>query len=184
MSHTDPRFEATVMPHLDAAYNLARWLVKDEHAAEDVVQDAYLRAFRYFGSFRGIDARPWLLGIVRNSCYSWLETAKRSKGQVEFDENHEMDESMDIEIMPGRAENPETVWVRKAEKAELNAAIRSLPVCFREVLILREIEEMPYDTIATAMQIPIGTVMSRLSRARNLLRIALETTLGAAYGTQ
>jgi RNA polymerase sigma-70 factor, ECF subfamily len=184
MSQANPRFEATVMPHLDAAYNLARWLVKDEHAAEDVVQDAYLRAFRYFDSFHGMDARPWLLGIVRNSCYSWLETAKRSKGQVEFDEEREMDESADTATTPGRAENPETLLMRKAEKAELNAAIRSLPTTFREVLILREIEEMPYDTIAAAMQIPIGTVMSRLSRARSLLRAALETTMGKRlYGT-
>jgi RNA polymerase sigma-70 factor, ECF subfamily len=184
MSQANPRFEATVMPHLDAAYNLARWLVKDEHAAEDVVQDAYLRAFRYVDSFRGMDARPWLLGIVRNNCYSWLETAKRSKGHVEFDEEREMDESVDMEAIPGRAENPETLLMRKAEKAELNAAIRSLPTTFREVLILREIEEMPYDTIAAAMQIPIGTVMSRLSRARGLLRTALETTMGKQlYGT-
>jgi RNA polymerase sigma-70 factor, ECF subfamily len=184
MSQANPRFEATVMPHLDAAYNLARWLVKDEHAAEDVVQDAYLRAFRYFDSFRGMDARPWLLGIVRNSCYSWLETAKRSKGQVEFDEEREMDESADMTARHGRAENPETLLMRKAEKAELNAAIRSLPTTFREVLILREIEEMPYDTIAAAMQIPIGTVMSRLSRARSLLRTTLETTMGKRlYGT-
>lgn len=184
MTQTNPRFEASVMPHLDAAYNLARWLVKDEHAAEDVVQDAYLRAFRYFDSFRGLDARPWLLGIVRNSCYSWLEAAKRSKGQVEFDEDYEMDEVVDIEMTPGRTENPETLLVRKAEKAELNAAIRSLPASFREVLILREIEEMPYDTIASAMQIPVGTVMSRLSRARTLLRTALESTMGKRlYGT-
>lgn len=184
MSQANPRFEATVMPHLDAAYNLARWLVKDEHAAEDVVQDAYLRAFRYFDSFRGMDARPWLLGIVRNSCYSWLETAKRSKGQVEFDEEREMDESADMTATHGRAENPETLLMRKAEKAQLNAAIRLLPTTFREVLILREIEEMPYDTIAAAMQIPIGTVMSRLSRARSLLRTTLETTMGKRlYGT-
>ena len=175
------RFEMIVMPHLDAAYNLARWLVKDEHAAEDVVQDACLRAFRYFESFRGDDARPWLLGIVRNNCYSWLQNAKRAAGQVEFDDELALDDA--VEMAMGRTENPETLLVRKAERAEVNAAIRSLPASFREVLILREIEEMPYDSIAAAMQIPIGTVMSRLSRARGMLRVALEAAIGArSYG--
>jgi RNA polymerase sigma-70 factor, ECF subfamily len=179
MSQVTPRFEAIVMPHLDAAYNLARWLVRDQHAAEDIVQDAYLRAFRYFGSFRGDDARPWLLGIVRNTCYSWLQNAKRSPEQVEFDEDIEMDESAEMTMAMGRSENPETLLVRKAERTAVNAAIKSLPATFREVIILREIEEMPYDSIAALMQIPIGTVMSRLSRARSMLRIALEATLGA-----
>ena len=175
------RFETIVMPHLDAAYNLARWLVKDEHAAEDVVQDACLRAFRYFESFRGDDARPWLLGIVRNNCYSWLQNAKRGAGQVEFDDELALDDT--VEMAMGRTENPETLLVRKAERAEVNAAIRALPASFREVLILREIEEMPYDSIAAAMQIPIGTVMSRLSRARGMLRVALEAAIGARpYG--
>lgn len=177
MSPTNLRFEAIVMPHLDAAYNLARWLVRDDHAAEDVVQEAYLRAFRYFGSFRGDDARPWVLGIVRNTSYSWLKNAKRSPEQVEFNEDIEWDES--AEAITASSESPETLLMRKAERGEVNAAIESLPAPFREVLILREIEEMPYDSIATAMQIPIGTVMSRLSRARGLLRIALEATLGA-----
>lgn len=182
MSPANPRFEATVMPHLDAAYNLALWLVKDEHAAEDVVQDAYLRAFRYFDSFHGDDARPWLLGIVRNNCYSWLQNAKRSHAHVEFDEDREMEESVET-IPTGRTENPETLLLRKAERAEVDAAIQSLPPAFREVLVLREIEEMPYDCIAEMMQIPIGTVMSRLSRARGMLRSALAATIGArAYG--
>lgn len=171
------RFEAIVMPHLDGAYNLARWLVRDEHAAEDVVQDACLRAFRYFESFQGDDARPWLFGIVRNSCYTWLRHAKRTAGQVEFDDEIDMDET--TEMHSGRAENPETLLVRKAERAEVNAAIKSLPALFREVLILREIEEMPYHGIAVAMRIPIGTVMSRLSRARGMLRVALEAAIGA-----
>ena len=97
MSPANPRFEAIVMPHLDAAYNLARWLVKDPHAAEDVVQEAYLRAFRYFDSFRGAadeDARPWLLGIVRNTSYSWLQSARRSNEQVAYDEDAQVDESL------------------------------------------------------------------------------------------
>ena len=179
MSQANSQFEATVMPHLDAAYSLARWLVRDQHAAEDIVQDAYLRAFRYFGSFRGDDARPWLLGIVRNTCYSWLQNSKRSPEQVEFDEEIEMDESAEITMAMGRSESSETLLVRKVERMEINAAIQSLPASFREVIILREIEEMPYDSIAAIMQIPIGTVMSRLSRARSMLRTALEVTLGA-----
>jgi len=167
------QFEAIVMPHLDAAYNLARWLVRDPHAAEDVVQDAYLRAFRYFDSFRGGDARPWLLGIVRNTCYTWLQDAKRSPEQVEFDEDIEMDESAEVTIAMGRSESPEALLLKKAERAEINAAIRSLPITFREVIILREIEEMPYDRIASIMSIPVGPVMPRLSRARSMLREAL-----------
>jgi RNA polymerase sigma-70 factor (ECF subfamily) len=174
MSQATSRFEEIVMPHLDAAYNLARWLVKDQHAAEDVVQDAYLRAFRYFNSFRGDDARPWLLGIVRNTCYSWLQNKKQSPEQVEFDDAVEMDESAEITIAIGRSESPETLLVRKADRTLVNAAIQALPTAFREVIILREIEEMPYDSIATIMHIPIGTVMSRLSRARSMLRAALE----------
>lgn len=116
---------------------------------------------------------------MRNTCYSWLQNAKRSPEQVEFDEDIEIDESAAMTMAMGRSENPETLLVRKAERAEVNAAIKSLPASFREVIILREIEEMPYDSIAAVMQIPIGTVMSRLSRARSMLRIALEATLGA-----
>lgn len=179
MSQATSRFEEIVMPHLDAAYNLARWLVKDQHAAEDVVQDAYLRAFRYFNSFRGDDARPWLLGIVRNTCYSWLQNTKRSPEQVEFDDEIEMDESGEITMAIGHSESPETLLVRKSERMEINTAIQSLPASFREVIILREIEEMPYDSIAQIMHIPIGTVMSRLSRARSMLRAALQVTSDA-----
>src|SRR5258706_12338715 len=174
MSQATSRFEAIVMPHLDAAYNLARWLVRDPHAAEDIVQDAYLRAFRYFDSFRGDDARPWLLGIVRNTCYSWLQSVKRSPEQVEFDEEIEMDESAEITMAIGRSESPETLLLRKVERTEINAAIQSLPVSFREVIILREIEEMPYDSIAAIMRIPVVMVMTRLSRAPRLLLVAMK----------
>lgn len=175
MNQTNPSFEATVLPHLDAAYNLARWLVKDEHTAQDMVQEAYLRAFRYFGSFRGEDARPWLLGIVRNTCYSWLQSMKLAGEQIEFNDDVEVENS--VESTAGHIENPEAMLVRKAERAEINVAIESLPITFREVLILREIEEMAYGKIAQLMQIPIGTVMSRLSRARAMLRSALESNM-------
>ncbi|MBI2769788.1 MAG: sigma-70 family RNA polymerase sigma factor [Burkholderiales bacterium] len=169
MSDIHSRFEAEVLPCLDAAYSLARWLVRDEHAAEDVVQDAYLRALRYFGSFRGGDARPWLLGIVRNCCYSWFAQQKRSR-EVECDVEDADAPSLDAH---DRAETPETLLMRKLERAQVTAAIAALPVPFREVLVLREIEELSYEDIAQALQLPKGTVMSRLSRARRLLCDAL-----------
>lgn len=177
------RFEAIVLPHLDAAYNLARWLVRDEHAAEDVVQEAYLRALRYFDAFRGSEigeARSWLLGIVRNTSYTWLKNAKRSRSTVEFDDGVELDIADASDLPIGRVENPEAIFSSKVERNEINSAIRALPMSFREVLILREIEEMPYESIAKIMQIPVGTVMSRLSRARSLLRVALEATFRAS----
>jgi RNA polymerase sigma-70 factor (ECF subfamily) len=165
VSNLTSRFEAEVLPSLDAAYSLARWLVRDEHVAEDIVQDAYLRAFRYFGSFRGGDARPWLLGIVRNVCYSWFVQQKRTL-EIECDL-----EDADGPILDGqdRAQTPETLLLQKVERAQVTAAIGNLPVAFREVLVLREIEELSYEDIARVLDIPKGTVMSRLSRARRLL---------------
>ena len=166
------RFEDEVLPYLDAAYNLARWLVRDEHVAEDLVQDSFLRAFRYFGSFRGDDARPWLLGIVRNRCYSWFAQQKRAS-EFEVDMEDADAPGMDGEGLPL---TPETVLARKTERAQVTAAIARLPVPFREVLVLREIEELAYDEIARVMEIPKGTVMSRLSRARRQLHEILEQT--------
>lgn len=165
MNDSNSRFEAEVLPCLDAAYSLARWLVGDEHAAEDVVQDAYLRALRYFGSFRGGDARPWLLGIVRNCCYSWFAQQKRSR-EVESGV-----EDADAPILDGhdRAQTPETLLLQKLERAQVTAAISRLPIAFREALVLREIEELSYEDIAHVLEIPQGTVMSRLSRARRML---------------
>ena len=169
MSDTNSRFETEVLPCLDAAYSLARWLVRDEHVAQDVVQDAYLRAFRYFGSFRGGDARPWLLGIVRNVCYSWFAQQKRSL-EVEYGMDDADAPSLDSQ---DRVQTPETILVQKVERAQVTAAITSLPIPFREVLVLREIEELSYDDIARVLEIPRGTVMSRLSRARRMLHEAL-----------
>jgi len=166
------RFAAAMLPHLDAAYNLARWLLRDEQNAQDVVQEAYLRAFRFFDSFRGGDARPWLLGIVRNACYTWL--GDKAHGHLEFDE--ELDSgALDPTIEPA-SNNPQHLLERKLECAQVNAAIATLPPLFREVLILRELEQLPYDEIAQVTNIPVGTVMSRLSRARALLRSALSPT--------
>lgn len=163
------RFEAAVLPHLDAAYNLARWLLRDEQSAQDVVQEAYLRAFRFFDGFRGGDARPWLLGIVRNTCFTWLGQSGRD--HVEFDEERDSG-ALDAGI-EAAANDPLRLLERKFERAQVNAAIATLPPLFREVLILREIEELSYDEIAQVAGIPVGTVMSRLSRARAMLRVAL-----------
>jgi RNA polymerase sigma-70 factor, ECF subfamily len=165
LSDANSRFEEQVLPYLDAAYSLARWLVRDEHVAEDVVQDAYLRAFRYFGSFRGDDARPWLLGIVRNCCYSWFVQQKRSL-EFEVDSQDADAPSLDAQERP---QTPETLLMQKVERAQVTAAISSLPLAFREALVLREIEELSYEDIARVLDIPKGTVMSRLSRARRLL---------------
>jgi len=169
------RFAAVVLPHLSAAYNLARWLVRDAHDAEDIVQDAVLRALRHFGGFRGSDARPWLLAIVRNASYAWLRA--RRPGELHDLNADELDTAM-----AGDAPdfNPETVLIRQAEKQLLNAAIAALPVAFREALILRELEDLSYREIAQITETPIGTVMSRLSRARRLLAQALGAIANAS----
>lgn len=166
------RFEAAVLPHLDAAYNLARWLLRDDQSAQDVVQDAYLRAFRFFDGFRGGDARPWLLGIVRNACFDWL--GDKNRGHVEFDEARDSG-GTDSEPEPA-GNDPQRLLERKLERARVNAAIATLPPLFREVLVLRELEELSYEEIAQVAGIPAGTVMSRLSRARAMLRAALSPT--------
>ena len=164
------QFEAIALPHLDAAYNLARWLLRNEHAADDAVQEAYLRALRYFESFRGGNAKPWLLGIVRNACFTWLADNRGAMQPIEFDEDRDTVDP----AWPARAEqDPERLLSIKQDGAALNAAIERLPVVYREVLILRELEEMTYEEIARVVGIPSGTVMSRLSRARARLRADL-----------
>lgn len=164
------------MTYLNAAHNLARWLVRDEHIAQDMVQEAYLRALKYRDSFRGGDMRPWLLGIVRNTCYTWLQQSRQREDEVEFDEERD---SGNCELIFEQAENnPEALIMRKQENLRLNRLINALPSRFREVLILRELEELSYEDIAVVVAIPVGTVMSRLSRARALLRVALERPIG------
>jgi RNA polymerase sigma factor (sigma-70 family) len=165
------RFEVATLPHLDAAYNLARWLLRDEQSAQDVVQEAYLRGLRYFDSFRGGDARPWLLGIVRNCCYTWLKGQGQSESQVEFDE--ERDGATDGPIPSTTGQNPEQLLMRLQDRERIDKAIEGLPLIFREVIVLRELEELSYEQIAEAVAIPLGTVMSRLARARALLRTML-----------
>ncbi len=145
------------MPHLDAAFNLARWLTRNDHDAEDVVQEAMLRAYRFFDALRG-EARPWLLAIVRNACFSWLQANR----PVELQAIDRMEQESDA---PG----PEALAARDLDRRRLNEAIAALPVQFREVLVLRELEDLAYKDIARIAEIPIGTVMSRLARARRLL---------------
>jgi RNA polymerase sigma-70 factor, ECF subfamily len=155
------RFERVVMPHLDAAYNLARWLTRDEHDAEDVVQEAYLRAFRFFDGFRGGDGRPWLLAVVRNTCHTWLKRNRPRVPTAPFDETvHAADDSF----------NPETLFLQGTAREMLHEALGELPPEFREVVVLRELEGLSYKEIAAVTEAPLGTVMSRLSRGRGLLR--------------
>lgn len=165
------QFETLALPHLSAAYNLARWLVRDKHIAQDMVQEAYIRALKYFDGFRGGDIRPWLLSIVRNTCYTWLQSNKSSEGQIEFDANR--DSGAYESAFGSKDNNPETLLLQKEESSRVNFAISSLPPIFREVLVLRELEGMSYDEIAIVAAIPAGTVMSRLARARTMLRAEL-----------
>jgi len=158
-------FEETVLPHLDAAYNLARWLTRNEHDAQDVVQEAYLRAFRFFGGFRGSDARAWVLTIVRNTCYTWFRQNRSPELAADFDEAVREKESGEPD--------PETRQVLKAQSQLVNDAIEKLPIEFREVMVLRELEELSYKEIAAVVGVPIGTVMSRLARARKRLHESL-----------
>lgn len=174
MNETDRtrRFEAAVLPHLDTAYNLARWLLRNEQSAQDVVQEAYLRAFRFFDGFRGGDARPWLLSIVRNACFTWL--GQNGRDAIEFDEAHHGNTRDTPDALA--VNDPLHLLERKYERMQVNAAIAALPPLFREALILRELEELSYDEIAQVAGIPLGTVMSRLSRARAMLRATLTST--------
>jgi RNA polymerase sigma-70 factor (ECF subfamily) len=156
-----PNFERDVLPHLDAAYNLARWLTRNEQDAQDVVQEAYLRAFRFFPGFYGGNARAWLMKIVRNSCYTWLHANRRPQEATEFDEN--------LSPPDHRARNPEEILLQSDDAGLLRKALENLPASLREVLVLREIEGMSYREIADITGMPSGTVMSSLSRARGRL---------------
>ena len=157
------RFEQLVLPHLDAAVNLAGWLLRNRADAEDVAQEAMLRAYRFFDQFRGGDARAWLLQIVRNSCYTWLRKNRPLELMAEFDE----------ELHGKPSPSPETLAARADERQQLMRALESLPPRFREVLVLREWEECSYKEIAEITGTPIGTVMSTLSRARERLQRTL-----------
>ena len=163
------RFEEAILPHLDAAHNLARWLARNKQDAEDIVQEACLRAFRFFPGFRGGDARSWLLKIVRNTCYTWMRTRRPMQDAVEFDET----------VFPPDVEalDPEKELLQNDQSALVRKALEKLPVKYREVLVLRELEGMSYKEIANITGLPAGTVMSSLSRARESLRDILARTI-------
>ncbi|KPU97677.1 RNA polymerase subunit sigma-24 [Variovorax paradoxus] len=170
MTDRTRQFEAAALPHLDAAWNLARWLLRDDRLAEDAVQEAYLRAFRFFDGLRGENARPWLLGIVRNACYDWMRQNRQLADQVEFDE---LRDSESADATAPEAGDPARLWERRVQGERVNAAIDALPAVYREAIVLRELEELRYEDIARIAGVPLGTVMSRLSRARALLRESL-----------
>jgi RNA polymerase sigma-70 factor (ECF subfamily) len=156
------RFEAQALPHLDAAYNLARWLSRSSTDADDIVQEAMLRAFRAFDGFRGGDIRPWLLTIVRNCWRNWGADSRRHRHAALLEENGD--------TLASAEADPESVAIESSVGRHLDLLIAMLPEEFREVLILREMEDMSYREIATVTGAPIGTVMSRLARARAMLR--------------
>ena len=174
--HVPSTFEQTMLPHLDAAYHLARWLLRHEHDAEDAVQDAFLRAHQAFGRFRGGDGRAWLLTIVRNVCYSRLREKQRdAKPEAFDDESHSSSDT--------HAEANVIAW-RETNGARLQQALEQLAPEFREVIVLHELEGLAYREIAAVAEIPIGTVMSRLARARQKLQTELLTLAGkdSAHG--
>jgi RNA polymerase sigma-70 factor (ECF subfamily) len=154
-----------MLPHLDAAYNLARWLTRNEHDADDVVQETFLRAYKFFDDFYGTDGRTWLLAIVRNTCFTWLRKNRSGELATSFDEEIHSGESA--------AENPEEVLIENADRHHLREVLEELPAEFREAIVLRELEGLSYKEIADVAGVPVGTVMSRLARARDRLKDGL-----------
>ena len=161
-------FDEVVLPHLDAGYRLARWLMRNEHDAEDVVQEASMRAFRYFRTFTGGNGRAWFLRIVRNTANGWHGQSLRSPTEPFDEERHSSARSDD---------DPETLVLQTDDVVLIERAMRNLPARFRELLVLRELKGLSYQEIAQVMGIPIGTVMSSLSRARQKFRGALDNQL-------
>ncbi len=156
-------FEVFVVPHMGAAYNLARWLTRNEHDAEDVVQEAYLRAYRFYDAYHGGDFRAWLLTIVRNTCYTWLQQNRKPSALLDED----------MAELDSAKSNPETLLLRNIDAKLLRQAIEELPLEFREAIVLRELEGLSYKEIAAIACVPLGTVMSRLARARDRLQSRL-----------
>ena len=163
-------FETTVLPLLDSSFNLARWLLHDDACAEDAVQEAVLRALRYFDKLKGDDARAWFLGIVRNVCFTQLK--ERSGWREVMGQDEEALEAFQFAARLTQDE-PGVALQQRTERQHINAALRALPPALREVLVLRELEGLEYDQIAKVAAIPLGTVMSRLSRARARMRALL-----------
>lgn len=178
------RFDRLMLPHLDAAYGFARWLTRNDELARDAVQEAYLRAFRFFGAFRGDDGRPWLLRIVRNACFELMDREHPSGATEEFDEERHGDEVTAAGAVVVLPVNPEAAAIERAERKLVRDCLELLPRDYREVLVLREIEGCSYREIADIAGIPIGTVMSRLGRARRLLQGTIsQRVLGTGTGT-
>ena len=175
---THQPFAALALPHLDAAFNLARWLMRDEADASDAVQEAYLRALRGFSGFEGGPMRPWLLAIVRNTCFSAMKSAARVR-DMEHAGSDDVAEAADGSAWG----DPVKAHQQSQQRRAIDRALAALPVDYREVLILREMEDMPYRDIAQVIDAPIGTVMSRLSRARLSMQALLrEQDIGGADG--
>ncbi|WP_184703225.1 sigma-70 family RNA polymerase sigma factor [Rhizobium lusitanum] len=161
------RFQRTIIPHLDAAYNFARFLSRDADAAQDIVQEAYLRAYRGFGGFRDGDARAWTFTIVRNCYHAWLQEGRRkTRYEQPMTDERDRDEGSPSPDPASEEDTPEAAFIRKSETQRVRAVINMLPDAMREVLVLRELEDLSYKEIADIIDAPIGTVMSRLARAR------------------
>jgi RNA polymerase sigma-70 factor, ECF subfamily len=160
------RFETAMLPHLDSAHNMARWLLGNDQDAEDAVQESYLRALTYFDSFHGEDGRAWLLAIVRHTCYAQLRRKNRHHAEA-------LEADSDLETAEERSPDPEALALRNAARDEVARALEQLPPEFREALVLREMEGMSYKQIARIADVPVGTVMSRLARARKRLHETL-----------
>ena len=164
------RFEEIALPHLAAAYNLARWLVHNDHDAEDLVQEAYLRAFKSFGGYYGGNARSWLLTIVRNTCYTWLQKNRVLLATEPIDDKLD-DLRLDFA-------DPEVLLLQSTDAQIVRQALQDLPLEFREVVVLREMEGFSYKEIADVIDLPLGTVMSRLARGRKRLHTLLSQRMG------
>ena len=161
---TYDRFQREIVPHLDAAYNFARFLSRNPDAAQDIVQEAFLRAYRGFGGYQGGDARAWIFSIVRNCYHNWLLEARR-KARLEIDV-HRPDGDFSIDEVADATDTPETALLRSSEAGRVRDVLNQLPRSLREVMVLRELEGLSYRQIAETAALPIGTVMSRLARAR------------------
>lgn len=177
--HSPNRFDAVMLPHLDAAYNLARWLSGSPTDADDVVQEAFLRAFRFFDGYEGDNPRAWLLAIVRNTWFTEWRRQHNRADATPYDDSLNVDDQL-----PGWADesgdDPEKLAVRQDETELVHRALATLPVEYREVIVLRELEDMSYRDVAAVAGIPLGTVMSRLSRARRLLCTAVRAAQGGS----
>jgi RNA polymerase sigma factor (sigma-70 family) len=173
--HKQKRFQEATLPHLDAVYNLARWLTRNDDDAQDIAQEAYLRALKFFDGFHGDDARAWLLTIVRNTYYTWWKKNRSRVQEESFDEEiHGLGDSSTTLVDNISHSNPEVLLMQQASKQIINKALERLPAESREVIVLRELEDLSYKEIASIVEVPMGTVMSRLARARKLLRDQLE----------